>query len=70
MLLRDRVAKVKPFWHSVPQEERLKLLSIPSSELKQRAAAIGAEQRKEQGGQAASQCHMPGLLDSSSGVFL
>ena len=54
MLAQDRVAKVKPFWESVPQEERLDLLSIPLNELEQRAAEMGAWQRKEQGGQVAS----------------
>ena len=55
VLPQDRVAKVKPFWETVPQENRLDLLSIPLDELKQRAAEVGARQRKEQGGQAASQ---------------
>ena len=57
-----RMAWVKPFWEPVPQEDRLDLLSIPLSELKQGAAEAGAKQRKEQGGQVASQCHLPGLL--------
>ena len=63
MLPQERIAKVKPFWATVPQEECLKLLSIPVSELKQRAAEVGARQRREQGGQAAlrlrSQQHRP-----------
>ena len=56
VLPQERIAKVRPFWETVPQEERLNLLSIPLSELKQRAAEVGARQRKEQGGQAASTC--------------
>ena len=59
VLPQDRVAKVKPFWVTVPQEERLKLLSIPLSELKQRAAEVGAEQRKEQGGQGSFSISSP-----------
>ena len=47
-LPQERIAKVKPFWELVPQGERQKLLSIPLSELKQRAAEVGAMQRKEQ----------------------
>ena len=57
----DRVAKVKPFWESVPQQERLDLLSIPLNELKQRAAEMGANQRKKQGGQAVSFHFVPDL---------
>ena len=60
----DRLAKVKPFWESLPQEEQLGLLSIPLSELKERAAEVGARQRKEQGWQAAYCCYVPGV-----GVF-
>ena len=67
-LPQDRVAKVKPFWASVSQDDRLKLLSIPLSKLKQRAAEVGARQRKEQGGQAASQYHFVCLLDWSGGA--
>ncbi len=65
-LPQDRVAKVKPFWASVSQDDRLKLLSIPLSELKQRAAEVGARQRKELGGQAASQYHYLCLLGGGS----
>ena len=54
MLPQDRAAKVRPFWTSLTQERRLDLLSIPLSEVKQRAAEVSARQRKEQGGQAAS----------------
>lgn len=63
VLLREHVAKVKPFGKTVPKEDRLDLLSIPLSERRQQAAEVGAEQRKEQGGQAASQCYLPGLFD-------
>ena len=35
VLPQERIAKVKPFWGTVAQEERLKLLSILLSELKQ-----------------------------------
>ena len=64
VLPQDRVAKVKPFWESVPKEDRLDLLSIPLSELKQRAAEVGARQRKEQGGRATSYCDLPDLENS------
>ena len=50
-LLWERMAKVKPFWESVPQEDRLDLVSIPLTELKQRAADNCARKRKQQGGQ-------------------
>ena len=71
-VLQDRVAKVKPFWESASQETRLDLLSIPLCELKQRAAEVGARQRQERGGQAASQCHLspafqPGAVGQLSG---
>ena len=32
VLPQDHVAKVKPFWEMVPQEDRLNLLSIPLSD--------------------------------------
>ena len=66
----ESMAKVKPFWESASQETRLDLLSIPLSELKQRAAEAGAKQRRDRGGQAASQCHSPGVLGWSSGAAL
>ena len=55
MQTEDRVAKVKPFWRSLSQERRLDLLSIPLNDLKERAAEVGARQRRERGGQGCPQ---------------
>ena len=52
---KQRVAKVKPFWENLSQEDHLDLLSIPMNELMQRAAEEGARQRKERGGQGCLQ---------------
>ena len=63
------MAKVKPFWETVPQEDRLDLVSIPLNELRQRAAAVGAQQRTQQGGQDCQvQAAAPGLAPCAGQV--
>lgn len=45
----DRVLAVRPFWETVSQEERVKLLSVSLEELKARAQELMARALKEQG---------------------
>jgi len=45
----DRVLAVRPFWETVPQEERVQLLSVSLEELAARAQELRARALKEQG---------------------
>ena len=45
----DRVLAVRPFWETVPQEERVALLSLGLEELRVRAEEITQRQLKEHG---------------------
>ena len=45
----DRVLAVRPFWETVPQEERVTLLSLGLEELRERAEEITQRQLKEHG---------------------
>ena len=45
----DRVLAVRPFWETVPQEERVTLLSLGLEELRVRAEEISQRQLKEHG---------------------
>ena len=47
----DRVLAVRPFWETVPQEERVTLLSLGLEELRVRAEEITQRQLKEHGAQ-------------------
>jgi hypothetical protein len=45
----ERVAAVRPFWESLSQEERLKLLTIPVAELRERAKQLDIEATAQAG---------------------
>lgn len=45
----DRVLAVRPFWETVPQEERVTLLSLSLEELRVRAEELTQRQIKEHG---------------------
>ena len=47
--MQERVAAVKPFWETLPQEGRTKILAVSVTELKQRAAELAEKQRKQAG---------------------
>ena len=57
----DRVLAVRPFWETVAQEERVKLLSLSLEELRARAEELTQRALKEQGalsGCAGSEAHL------------
>ena len=57
----DRVLAVRPFWETVAQEERVKLLSLSLEELRARAEELTQRALKEQGalsGCAGSDAHL------------
>ena len=47
--LQERVAAVKPYWETLSQEERVKLLTVSVDDLHQRAADLAERQRKQAG---------------------
>jgi hypothetical protein len=49
LMPQDRVLAVRPFWETVPQEERVQLLSVSLEELAARAQELMARALKEQG---------------------
>ena len=52
--MQERVAAVKPFWETLPQDERGKILSVNVAELRQKAAEL-AERLRKQAGDARAQ---------------
>ena len=53
LMPQERVQNVKPCWETVPDEERVELLSVDLSELRIRADDL-AEKAKKQAGQSCS----------------
>ena len=52
--MQERVAAVKPFWETLPQDARSKILTVSVTELKQKAAELAERQRKQAGKAALS----------------
>lgn len=47
--MQERVAAVKPFWETLSQEARTKILAVSVTELKHKAADLAEKQRKQAG---------------------
>ena len=47
--MQERVAAVKPYWETISQEARTKILAVSVTELKQKAAELAEKQRKQAG---------------------
>eukprot|EP01025_Chloroclados_australasicus_P029637 TRINITY_DN2962_c0_g1_i2.p1 TRINITY_DN2962_c0_g1~~TRINITY_DN2962_c0_g1_i2.p1 ORF type:complete len:1581 (-),score=229.11 TRINITY_DN2962_c0_g1_i2:2728-7470(-) len=47
VLPQDRVAKVKPYWNQLEQQQRMELLAIPVSELQKRAVEVMKRNHQE-----------------------
>ncbi len=47
--MQERVAAVKPFWETISQEARTKILTVSVTELKEKAADLAEKQRKQAG---------------------
>ena len=66
----DRVLAVRPFWETVPQEERVQLLSLSLEELRVRAEELTQRQLKEHGArqETASSWHQSRTLPGCAGL--